>query len=59
MVEFLIYCVLKSNFCQIVYSHLSNSRAGWNKRAGGTKVAKSINVEAGINEEVGRTLRNQ
>ena len=36
-----------------MYSHLSNSRGGWNKRGGGTK------VEAGINEEVGRNLRNQ
>ena len=33
------------------YSHLSNSRGGWNKRRGGAKVAKSINVEVGINME--------
>jgi hypothetical protein len=41
------------------YSHLSNSREGWNKRGGGAKVAKSINMEIGtwrvglfaINEE--------
>ena len=35
------------------YSHLSNSRGGWNKRGGGTKVAKSINLEVGINVEGG------
>ena len=35
------------------YSHLSNSRGGWNKRGGGAKVAKSINVEVGINVEGG------
>ena len=33
------------------YSHLSNSRGGWNKRGGGATVAKSINVEVGINVE--------
>ena len=59
MVEFLIYCVLKSNLCQIVYSHLSNSQGGWKTRGGSTKVAKSINMEARINEEVGRNLRTQ
>ena len=31
-----------------MYSHLSNSRGGWNKRGWGAKVAKSINVESGI-----------
>ena len=36
-----------------MYSHLSNSRGGWNKRRGGAKVAKSINVEVGINVEGG------
>ena len=36
-----------------IYSHLSNSRGGWNKRRGGAKVAKSINVEVGINVEGG------
>ena len=36
---------------QLIYSHLSNSRGGWNNRGGGAKVTKSINVEAGINEE--------
>ena len=35
------------------YSHLSNSRGGWNKRGGGAKVAKLLNVEAGINVEGG------
>ena len=35
------------------YSHLSNSRGGWNKRGGGAKVTKSINVEVGINMEGG------
>ena len=30
------------------YSHLSNSRIGWNKHGGGAKLAKSINVEGGI-----------
>ena len=33
------------------YSHLSNSRGGWNKRGGGAKVAKSIDVEVGTNVE--------
>ena len=54
-----------------MYSHLSNSRVGWNKRGGGAKVAKSINVEGGIfwkklvhkcnkrGVEVGKNLRNQ
>ena len=32
-----------------MYSHLSNSRGGWNKRGGGAKVAKSMNMEVGIN----------
>ena len=32
-----------------MYSHLCNSRGGWNKRGGGAKVAESINVEVGIN----------
>ena len=53
------------------YSHLSNSRGGWNKRGGGAKVAKSINVEGGIfwkklvykcnkrGVEGGKNLRNQ
>ena len=36
---------------QYVYSHISNSRGGWNKRGGGAKVAKSINMEVGINGE--------
>ena len=31
-----------------MYSHLSNSRGGYNKRGGDEKVAKSINVESGI-----------
>ena len=35
------------------YSHLSNSRGGWNKRGGGAKVAKPINVEVEINAEGG------
>ena len=35
------------------YSHLSNSRGGWNKRGRGAKDAKSINVEVGINVEGG------
>ena len=39
--------------CVFGYSHLSNSRGGWNNRGGGAKVAKSINVEAGINMEGG------
>ena len=34
------------------YSHLSNSRGGWNKRGGGAKVTKSINV-GGWNKCVG------
>ena len=34
-----------------VYSHLSNSRGGWNKPGGGAKVSKSINMEVGINVE--------
>ena len=37
--------VLNSTF---TYSHLSNSRGGWNKRGGGAKVVKSLNVEGGI-----------
>ena len=53
------------------YSHLSDSRGGWNKRGGGAKVAKSINVEDGIfgkklvhncnkrGVEGGKNLRNQ
>ena len=53
------------------YSHLSNSRGGWNKRGGGAKVAKSINLEGGIfckklvykcnkrGVEGGKNLRNQ
>ena len=36
-----------------VYSHLSNSRGGWNKRRGVAKVAKSINVEVGTNVDGG------
>ena len=39
--------------CYTLYSHLSNSRGGWNKRGRGTKVAKSINLEVGINVEGG------
>ena len=35
------------------YSHLSNSRGGWNKRGGVAKVAKSLIVEVGINVEGG------
>ena len=35
------------------YSHLSNSRGGWNKRGRGAKVERSINVEVGINVEGG------
>jgi hypothetical protein len=35
------------------YSHLSNSRGGWNKHGGGAKVAKSITVEVGRNVEGG------
>ena len=31
------------------YSHLSNSRRGWNKRGWGAKVPKLINEEVGIN----------
>ena len=44
---------------KLMYSHLSNSRGGWNKRGGGAKVAKSINVEVGITVEVGIFLKNQ
>ena len=33
------------------YSHLSNSRGGWNKHGGGAKVAKSMNMEVVINME--------
>ena len=40
-----------------MYSHLSNSRGGWNKRGGGAKAAKSINVEVGINVEGGIFLK--
>ena len=36
-----------------MYSHLSNSQAGWNKCGGGANVAKSINMEVGINVEGG------
>ena len=36
-----------------MYSHLSNSRGGWNKHGGCAKVAKSINVEVGIKVECG------
>ena len=36
-----------------MYSHLSNSRGGWNKREVGAKVAKSLNVQVGINVEGG------
>ena len=32
----------------IVYSHLSNSRGGWNKREGWKKSKKLINVEGGF-----------
>ena len=39
------------NILWSIYSHLSNSREGWNKRKGGAKVAKSINTEVGINVE--------
>ena len=39
------------------YSHLSNSRGGWNKRGGGAKVAKSINMDVGINVEGGIFLK--
>ena len=35
------------------YSHLSNSRGGWNKHGGGAKVAKSLNMEVGINVQGG------
>ena len=38
---------------QLIYSHLSNNRGGWNKRGGSAKVAKLINVEVGINVEGG------
>ena len=38
---------------QIRYSHLSNSRGGWNKRGGGAKVPQLINEEVGINVEGG------
>ena len=38
---------------EFLYSHLSNSRGGWNKRGGSAKVAKSINLEVGINLEGG------
>ena len=48
----------KSNFI-CIYSHLSNSRGGWNKRGGGVKVAKSITMEIGKNVEGGKNLRNQ
>ena len=30
-----------------MYSHLSNSRGGWNKGGGGAKNAKSLKVEGG------------
>ena len=39
--------------CTKIYSHLSNSRGGWNKRGGDEKVEKSINMEVGINMEGG------
>ena len=39
-------------FC-LIYSHLFNKRAGWNKHGGGAQVAKSLNVEVGINMEGG------
>ena len=49
--DFTVCTLIKPN-----YSHLSNSRGGWNKRGGVAKVAKSINVETNyyitaINEE--------
>ena len=31
-----------------MYSHLSNSRGGWNKRGGAAKVPESINKEVGV-----------
>ena len=34
-----------------MYSHLSNSRGGWNKHGGGAKVPESTNEEVGINVE--------
>ena len=37
----------------VAYSHLSNSRGGWNKRGGGVKVVKSLNMDVGINVEGG------
>ena len=36
-----------------MYSHLSNSRGGWNKRGGGAKVLELIDEEIGINVEGG------
>ena len=47
----------KTTWTKGAYSHLSNSRGGWNKRGGGAKVAKSINVEVGINVEGGIFLK--
>ena len=35
------------------YSHLSNSRGGWNNRGGGAKVSELINEEVGMNVEGG------
>ena len=38
---------------QTTYSHLSNSRGGWNKHEGGAKVPELINEEVGMNMEGG------
>ena len=35
------------------YSHLTNSRGGWNKRGGDAKLPELINEEVGINVEGG------
>ena len=38
-----------NSICDIpCYSHLFNTRGGWNKHGGDAKVAKSLNVEGGI-----------
>ena len=57
---YLFSCVITREINSLcIYSHLSNSRGGWNKQGGGAKVVKSTNVEEGIIEEVGIYLKNQ
>ena len=49
--------VASSMLCKVppnlIYSHLSNNRGGWNKCGGSAKVAKSIYVEVGISKRGG------